>query len=195
MTECTTSQQQAWFLYAKYPLFSQWEFALKGGKSVEGEIYCIDPEADLIVVQDVENGITMISLESIEAESPSSSCAGKNEENTNASCGTTIVDEPSIDVVHAKKTLEDREKRAIRLAQESLKHLNPKALPKGQLVFDRLLKACNEVVWKSNSIVVLDSIVVDPPYTQGDCKILAKAPGKQGSLDRVQKIVSSISRT
>jgi len=67
------------------------------------------------------------------------------------------------------------------------------APPKGQIVFDRLLKACNEVVWKNESIIVLDSIKVDPPYTHDDCKLLQPAgSGQQGSLDRVQKIVSSI---
>ena len=71
--------------------------------------------------------------------------------------------------------------------------MEPQASPKGQVVFDRLLKACNEVVWKNESIIVLDSIKVDPPYTQEDCKLLqSSALGQQGSLDRVQKIVSSI---
>ena len=68
----------------------------------------------------------------------------------------------------------------------------------GQIVFDRLLKACNEVVWKGESIIVLDTIKVDPPYKQDDCKLLRSAVAGsgqsklKGSLDRVQKIVSSI---
>jgi protein LSM12 len=65
------------------------------------------------------------------------------------------------------------------------------ASPKGQFVFDRLLKACNEVVWKDESIIVLNTIQVDPPYSQEDCKLLQPGSG-QGSLDRVQKIVSSL---
>merc|ERR1712194_32832 len=105
----------------------------------------------------------------------------------------TTIEPKKVEAVHAKKALDEREKRAIRMAQESLKHLNPKADPKGQLVFDRLLKACNEVVWKNKSIIVLDAIKVVPPYRQEDCKLLQpSASGKQGSLDRVQKIVSSI---
>lgn len=101
------------------------------------------------------------------------------------------------------------------MAQESIRHLNPKvgcnalldrdtlvvdhsahlfllqASVKGQMIFDRLLKACNEVVWTGESIVVLQSIQVDPPYGQDSCKIL-KAGSAQGSLDRVQKIVASV---
>ena len=72
--------------------------------------------------------------------------------------------------------------------------IKKKAPPKGQIVFDRLLKACNEVVWKGNTIIVLDTIKVDPPYTQDNCELLSKERSGQqkGSLDRVQKIVSSI---
>jgi Anticodon-binding domain len=65
------------------------------------------------------------------------------------------------------------------------------ASPKGQIVFDRLLKACNEVVWEGESIIVLKSIQVDPPYMQDNCKLLQPGSG-QGNLDRVQKIVSSL---
>jgi small nuclear ribonucleoprotein (snRNP)-like protein len=164
-------------LYEKYPISSQWEFKLKNGESVKGEVYCTDPIAEIVVIQDSENDIRMISLSSIEGESR------KEDDST--------IEQKKIDTVHVKKVLEEREKRAIRLAQESLKHLNPKAPPKGQIVFDRLLKACNDVVWKNDSIVVLDSIIVDPPYTRDDCKPL-KSAKQQGSLDRVQKIVSSI---
>ena len=58
------------------------------------------------------------------------------------------------------------------------------------MIFDRLLKACNEVVWKEESIIVLNSIRVDPPYREENCKLL-KAGSAQGSLNRVQKIVAA----
>lgn len=58
------------------------------------------------------------------------------------------------------------------------------------MVFDRLLKACNEVVWKDESIIVLQTIKVDPPYKQENCQLLQAGSG-QGSLDRVQKIVAA----
>jgi len=168
-------------LYAKYPISSHWEFKLKNGQFLKGEVYCTDPVSDLVVVQDSEKSIQMVSVSMIDT-------ATRDETNED-----TTIEQSTMEVVHAKKALEEREKRAIRMAQESLKHLNPKAEPKGQLVFDRLLKACNEVVWKNKSIIVLDEIKVDPPYTQDDCKLLQpSASGQQGSLDRVQKIVSSI---
>ena len=67
------------------------------------------------------------------------------------------------------------------------------ASPKGQMIFDRLLKACNEVVWKNESIIVLHTIQVDPPYEQENCKLLKGGSAQQGSLDRVQKIVAAAS--
>ena len=66
-----------------------------------------------------------------------------------------------------------------------------KATPRGQVVFDRLLKACNEVVWKGEAIIVLNQIQVNPPYEQDDCKLLNSGSQAGGSLDRVQKIVAA----
>mmetsp|Transcript_17850 Transcript_17850/g.26198 ORF Transcript_17850/g.26198 Transcript_17850/m.26198 type:complete len:103 (+) Transcript_17850:646-954(+) len=71
------------------------------------------------------------------------------------------------------------------------------ATPEGQMVFDRLLKACNEVVWHGESILVLNQIQVDPPYSKEDCKLLgaggASGALNEGSLDRVKKIVAAAS--
>jgi len=86
-----------------------------------------------------------------------------------------------------RKDLEDRERRAIKLAIESFGHINQTATPEGQQVFDRLVKACNEVVWKGESIVVLNQVRVDPPYRSEDCKVIDNAMG--GNLERVKRIV------
>lgn len=97
-----------------------------------------------------------------------------------------------------KKLLEEKERRAIRLAEESFTHINQKASPVGQAVFDRLVKACNEVVWRGESILVLNQIRVDPPYGKEDCKLLTDAGGNigggslnEGSLERVKMIVAA----
>ena len=70
------------------------------------------------------------------------------------------------------------------------------ASPEGQAVFDRLLKACNEVVWKGEAILVLNQIQVDPPYAPENCRMIS--PNKSGalensSLERVKKIVAASS--
>jgi Anticodon-binding domain len=71
------------------------------------------------------------------------------------------------------------------------------ASSRGQACFDRLLKACNEVVWRDDAIVVLHQIRVDPPYTPNTCTIISKSQSGKGkaldasSLERVRKIVES----
>ena len=93
------------------------------------------------------------------------------------------------------------------------------ASPTGQKIFDKLLKACNEVVWKGESRVVLKEIRVDPPYTAENCVLIRGGGGGGGgsgggnggsgsaaggggsggldehSLERVKKIVSAASST
>merc|ERR1712008_438745 len=70
------------------------------------------------------------------------------------------------------KNLEERERWALRQAEESFGQINQKATPVGQVVFDRLLKACGVVVWRDESIFVMNQIRVDPPYGKDDCKLL-----------------------
>ena len=103
-------------LHAKYPISSQWEFKLKNGDVVKGEIYCTDPVAEVVVIQDALKDIRMLSVASIsESKHVSEASADAQEKLATGN-----------NVVHAKKALEEREKRAIRIAQDSLKHLNPK---------------------------------------------------------------------
>lgn len=201
MAAADSSSSSSTSLYSKFPISSAWELILQDGEAVKGQVYCADPVAGIVVLQDASD-IRLVSVSSIR-EAKRTQEATKTPEPT------------ATEITHTKKALEEREKRAIKLAQESIRHLNPKvgcnalldrdtlvvdhsahlfllqASVKGQMIFDRLLKACNEVVWTGESIVVLQSIQVDPPYGQDSCKIL-KAGSAQGSLDRVQKIVASV---
>lgn len=91
-----------------------------------------------------------------------------------------------------QKALEERERRAIRMAEESFSHINQKATPEGQKIFDKLLKACNEVQWRGTSIVVLKEIRVDPPYSAENCSLITDNGGLDAhSLVRVKKIVEA----
>ena len=70
-----------------------------------------------------------------------------------------------------------------------------KASVEGQQIFDKLLKACNEVEWRGNSILVLKEIRVDPPYTADSCSLIKKNGGLDAhSLGRVKKIVEAASK-
>lgn len=98
-----------------------------------------------------------------------------------------------------RRALEERERRAMKLAEESLGQVNPNVGPQGQAVFDLLLKACNEVVWRGQAVLVLNQIRVDPPYGPSDCCLVggggevdeAAARLNADSLERVKKIVAA----
>jgi hypothetical protein len=92
-------------LHSLYPMTSKWEFTLKNGDKISGEIYCTDPVSDLVVVQEQTTDIRMISIASIQESKLLNEASG---------------DAPKLasSMAHTKKALEEREKRAIRLAQE-----------------------------------------------------------------------------
>ncbi|KAL7558043.1 hypothetical protein ACA910_009233 [Epithemia clementina (nom. ined.)] len=187
-------------IYSRYPVLSSWEFVLSNTKDpVSGMVYCTDEASQTII----------LIPSALSAQQQSSLTLTTEVRILNANCivkSTKLGDPNPSDVesmsfpvtpIH-KKALEDRERRAIRQAEEVFRHINAKVTPEGQDVFDRLLKACGEVSWKDESIIVLNQIQVDPPYGPDNCKILAASNGKQllgsGSaqegLDRVRKIVS-----
>lgn len=95
--------------------------------------------------------------------------------------------------------LEERERRAIRLATESLTQINTSATPRAQMIFDLLVKGCNVVSWgDKNSIIVLNQVRVDPPYKPESCTWIGLKAGdketkplEEGSLERVKRIVGS----
>lgn len=115
MTTESSSSAGGGSLYLRYPITSSWELTLHDGEVVKGQVYCTDPTASIVVLQDpASNDIRMVTVSSIQ-ESKRLQEANKSQVGPTAS-----------EISHTKKILEEREKRAIKLAQESLKHLNPK---------------------------------------------------------------------
>lgn len=207
-------------LSVRYPVNSTWEFTLPNEEIAAGTVYCTDETSQIVVLQKALTHTTltfevrMVQVASIKKEKLISSST-ENSNNTDATLSKPLP-------VVQKKALEEREKRAVRLAEESFRHINQnvsalircsnakffdlfcsfltswhrfvssfQATPEGQAIFDRLLKACNEVVWDGESIIVLHQIQVDPPYKQENCTIISGGSGAGGSLDRIKKIVAS----
>ena len=110
-SQATTSSTEP--LYIQYPVSSSWELTLTNDEKVQGEVYCTDPVAQMVALQDQLNGIRMVSV------------AGIRESKQLKEASDNPIEAPS-NPVHAKKALEDREKKAIKLAQESFRHINPK---------------------------------------------------------------------
>lgn len=214
-------------LAVAYPVNSAWEFTLEPKEVVSGRVYCTDELSQIVVLQKALVHTTLASeIRMVNVATIVEAKALPDEEATDQ---VAPLSQPLPKV--QKKALEERERRAIRLAEESFQHINQKvrtsslecllfpyaghsfivrsltryqysllllkATPEGQVVFDRLLKACGVVTWKDESIVVLNQIQVDPPYSSDHCKIILQRKGsnslEDGSLDRVKKIVSAAS--
>lgn len=187
-------------LYLRFPHNSQFELTITpNDEKIIGTIYCTDEISQTVVITKPLHHTTL----SVELRVIQVSCITNEKiiETNNKAKGTENGNNDSDNAIQfkplptlQKKVLEDRERKAVRMAEESFRHINQNASEKGQAVFDRLLKACNEVVWKGESILVLNQIQVDPPYGSDECKLMKginTTTSGDGSLDRVRKIVAS----
>lgn len=181
-------------LSATYPVNSVLELTLSPtDEVVKGLVYCTDDVSNSIVLKKSLNYTTLAS----EIRVINASCVKEKKVIMAQAPKSKVdgVDEIALPLPHVtKKAIDEREKRAIRLAEESIKHINQEASPEGQAVFERLLKACNEVKWSGKTIIVLSQIRVDPPYKGENCKLLQTGDGgvmNEGSLDRVRRIVGA----
>jgi len=199
-------------LATTYPVNTVVELKLApSGTTVRGLVYCTDEFSKTIVLKKslthttISSEITLINAASVMEKRDVVNADGESATNGTTENEEGLVRElagvgglegltnfalPSVN----KKALEEREKRAIRLAEESFSHINQKASPEVQKVFDTLLKACHDVVWKGDSILVVKEICVDPPYTADKCSLIDTASSGgmgENSLERVKKIVTA----
>jgi len=186
-----------------YPVNSILELTLStNNEVVRGLVYCTDDISNMVVLKKslphstltseirMVNASSVLDKKVIMAVAPSqknTNASDSVEINTNEVAEELMLPLPNI----SRKVVEERERRAIKLAMESMAHVNQKATAEGQAVFDRLLKACNQVVWRGESILVLNQIRVDPPYGSNDCTLLQTGGLNEGSLERVKKIVEA----
>mmetsp|Transcript_410 Transcript_410/g.811 ORF Transcript_410/g.811 Transcript_410/m.811 type:complete len:243 (+) Transcript_410:318-1046(+) len=212
-------------LSSTYPVNTLMELKLApNGHTLTGLIYCTDDISNSIVVKKslvhttLSSEITVINATSVlekrvirvdDVTNGGGAGGGRDGNNNDGESSEIIANQKLMEMGVrnpeeltmplpnvSRKALEERERRALRLAEESFSHINQKASPTGQKTFDKLLKACNEVVWKGESILVLNHIKVDPPYTVESCSLV----GSSGSLDdhsleRVKKIVAAAAAT
>lgn len=203
-----------------YPINAVMELKMApGGEIVKGIVYTTDEISNSVVLKKslahttlayevrILNASCVVEKKIIKAAGTTSSA--KTDQSVDGSAKQTTESNKKLDGYGKtdlslplpavnKKTLEERERRALRLAEESFGQINQKATLEGQAVFDRLLKACNEVVWRGETIFVLNQIRVDPPYGKDDCKLLTGSCNgslNEGSLDRVKKIVAAAAAT
>lgn len=186
-----------------YPVNSILELTLEpSGKVISGLVYCTDDVSNSIVLKrshkntPITSDVQIVNVSSIrEKKIIQDLVASTKSTETSDRESLHVSDEMSVPIlVVSKKEVEEIEKRAAKIAEESFLLINQKATPEGQSLFQRLLKACNEVVWNGEAILVLNQIRVDPPYCSENCVLFNKGGDEvlnEGSLERVKKIVSA----
>ena len=106
-------------MYLQYPVGSSWTLSLATGDSVAGTVYCTDEVSDTVFLQKNLTHTTLATeLFVVHAKQIVSRAKSEEEESSSSSLGTL----PKVQ----KKALEEREKRAIRMAEESFRHINEK---------------------------------------------------------------------
>ena len=109
-------------LSVRYPVNSSWEFTLPNDEIAAGTVYCTDEVSQIVVLQKalVHSTLTfevrMVQVASIKKEKLVCSST-ENSTNSDMSMSKPLP-------VVQKKVLEEREKRAIKLAEESFLHIN-----------------------------------------------------------------------
>jgi hypothetical protein len=119
-----SSEKTGKMLAQRFPVNSIQEITLTSGESISGRVYCTDEMSGSIVLQNALVHTTLASeIRIISVDYITKSVELKEESNPGHVKPIPLNNAlPKIQ----KKALEERERRAIRLAEESLRHINDK---------------------------------------------------------------------
>lgn len=120
----TTNNNGSLLLADQYPVNTLWELTLPNEEVVSGRVYCTDEVSQTIVLQKSLVHTTLAS--EIRIVQASSIVSAKPQPETTSSEGDTGIPLSRPLPKIQKKTLEDRERKALRLAEESFRHINQK---------------------------------------------------------------------
>lgn len=108
-------------LEAQYPVNTSWEFVLQSQENVEGSIYCTDEISQTVVLQTTLSH-TVLATE-IRVIHATHIVRATQQKTTDANDSNPLsAPLPKIQ----KKVLEEREKKSLKMAEESLRHINEK---------------------------------------------------------------------
>jgi len=111
-------------LAQRFPVNSLQELTLNDGETVSGRIYCTDELTGSIVLQKALVHTTLASEIRIVPVLSVTKSVVLSEENEASAVAPTPLTQPLPKI--QKKAMEERERRAIRLAEEQLRHINQK---------------------------------------------------------------------
>ena len=123
-----TQQQQQQPLYLQYPANSSWEMSLLTGETVSGTVYCTDEVSQTVFLQKnlthttLATELRVLHAAHITRSSLVDTDADANNVESLSATALALGQLPPVQ----KKVLEEREKRAIKMAEESFRHINDK---------------------------------------------------------------------
>lgn len=113
-------------LYLDYPVNSTWEMTLSTGETVSGTVYCTDEVSETVFLQKNLTHTTLATeLFVVHVSQITKSQKVVVGESSGADAAGTPDELGGLPKVQ-KKALDEREKRAIRMAEESFRHINEK---------------------------------------------------------------------
>ena len=120
----TTTAAPPGLLAQRFPVNSLQELTLSNGETVSGRVYCTDELTGSVVLQKALVHTTLAAELRIVAVDSVTKSVVLPEESESSAVAATPLTQPLAKV--QKKALEERERRAIRLAEERLRHINQK---------------------------------------------------------------------
>lgn len=111
-------------LAEQYPINTLWEMTLENEETVSGRVYCTDDFSQSVVLQKPLSHTTLASEVRIVHASSVIRANRLSESSTDSNSPATPLSKP-LPKIH-KKALDERERKALRQAEESFKHINQK---------------------------------------------------------------------
>lgn len=125
-------------LYLQYPVNSLWEITLSTGETVSGTVYCTDEVSNTVFLQKNLTHTTLATELRVVHASQIARSKSLPPEQGGGDQSSQSAPLPKIQ----KKALEEREKKAIRMAEESFRHINEKVrkeLPSHLIIIDNFV--------------------------------------------------------
>jgi len=142
---------------------------LTSGGTVKGMLFCIDPVTNAMVVKHEDNRFTLVNPLSISSVEGDTSTPMPNL----VAMGVSI------------SNMEKKEDLALAAAEKNLESINNDVSPLEQNLYDKLSSIFAKTRWEGNSIVILENIIIDPPYHQAVIQ-----GGDNSQLSFVQKVLA-----
>lgn len=142
---------------------------LNSGEQVAGFLFAVDPVTKALLVQHEDGRFTMVNAQHVSGVE-----------------GDSTVPSPDVAALGISLGgMEKREAAALAAAEKSLDSINLNVSPMQQNLFEKVASVFSATKWVGNQIVILDNVVVDPPYREA--KIAGGGANTQ--LAFVQKVL------